>query len=630
MTPATYKAKVVGPTRWLIAKPAGFGLWQKDLNILKYGNQVQADVMLYPDGISMGYVVDENGNPVKSSVKIEGYPAVNTGNANLITALALVKANATGLDKIPPKAQMFVFYAPSSDKAKMTIIPDDLSTYAPLDTSARIAKMNSTPPGEVQRYVVMKVMHRVRVRVLGYSAPPGKIQGPPAPLGGVKVRVANIMEDVSGVTDPRGYVSLNFVHSGTEFDLEVIPPEDSDYPVTHTGFTNVSGTKTVFISDIKLYPGFKISGTVTIGDGNDPADSARVYIEGNEDIFTYTGSDGKYVLRKIPGEMKTCAVKADKYDPSSAIVGDRKGDIHLPASSPVDLHLTVETGIPTTLFGFPVVISSVNKQGNGAEISGSLLEPGKLANANFGFKSGNVPEMKFSGVKLVKPQGGKTFKPQNSSFELDEENLDIVLNNAFMAVQNPVSGSLIKIEKGTSGHGMIRGRVMLKNSFGFNASLFSFGNSGAWLAEEGSTGNGVTVFRAPPDETKPRKLMLTGSSGNDLNVTLKGFEGIARKSGSYVLNDTMNLSLSLSTQEIENITPSKISIDIGDLKLTNSGFAPVKGSKKLSFKLEKWIVESQNWSLSQQSKGFEIESGTLKTGMVDLPVKNIELTPNHI
>ena len=41
---------------------------------------------MYPDGIAMGYVVDEQGKPVKASVKIDGYPAVNTGEPNLITA----------------------------------------------------------------------------------------------------------------------------------------------------------------------------------------------------------------------------------------------------------------------------------------------------------------------------------------------------------------------------------------------------------------------------------------------------------------------------------------------------------------------------------------------------------------
>ncbi len=244
--PSTFKGKIVGPKRWLLAKPKGFGLWQKDVNVLKYGDQVKADISLYPDGIAMGYVVDEDGNPVKSSVKIEGYPAVNTGEANLITALALYKAKATGLGQIPPKSQLFVFYAPSSDNSKITIIPDDMSTYAPLDTSMRIAKMNDTNPGKVEKYVVRKIMHRVKFRVLGYSQPPGKLQLPPSPLKGVKVKIADILDDVSGITDPQGYVTLNFVNSGTDFKLDVMPPDDSDYPVAHTGLFQYSGYKGCF------------------------------------------------------------------------------------------------------------------------------------------------------------------------------------------------------------------------------------------------------------------------------------------------------------------------------------------------------------------------------------------------
>ena len=94
-----------------------------------------------------------------------------------------------------------------------------------------------------------------------------------------------------------------------------------------------------------------------------------------------------------------------------------------------------------------------------------------------------MPELKFSGVKLSRSQGSKTFTPEGSSFALDRENLDVVLNNAFMAVQNPVSGSLIKVEEGSGGKGFIRGHVRLENSFNFNPSLFSFENSGAWITE---------------------------------------------------------------------------------------------------------------------------------------------------
>ena len=625
--PATYKGNIVGPHRWMLAKPNGFGLWQKDLNILKYGDQVKADVILYPDGIAMGYVQDENGNPVKASVKIEGYPAVKTGEGNLVTALALYKAKALGLSQIPPKSQLFVFLAPSANSAKVKIIPDDISSYVPLDTIMRIAKMNDTQPGQVVKFVVKKLMHRVRFRISGYSNPPGKLQLPPQPLKGVKVKIGNIIGDVSGVTDDQGYVTLNFVNSGTEFKLDIIPGDNSDYPLTHFGFNNVPGTKVVFIKEIKLFPGYKLSGTVTIGDDNKPADSARVYIGGNEDIVTYTDVNGKYQLRKIPGEMKSCTVKADKYDPESPIIGDQKDNINLPASSAVNLHLKVEAGIPTSLFGFPVVVDSVNKQGNTALISGSLLNTGNISNKNFEILSGSQANLAFSGVKLVKSAGSNEFKPAVTSFDLDADKLELTLNGSFLTEQSPVSGSLIKVEAGSGSKGMIRGKVRVKNSFGFNSNLFSFGQDGAWLAEQGSTSNNVVVFNSPPDNSSARKFSLTGPSGTGLALTLKGFDGIADKSKSFVVHDTIILSLQLTTKVIQNINPSKITINIGNLKLTNSGFETVTGTQNLSFNLEKWTVNSGDWSLSQQSNGIEIASGTLKTGLVDLPVNNIELTP---
>ena len=66
----------------------------------------------------------------------------------------------------------------------------------------------------------------------------------------------------------------------------------------HT-FTNISGTKVEFVKDIELFPGYKVNGTVTIGDDNQPVDSARVYLDGNESIFTFTDAKGKYQLGKF-------------------------------------------------------------------------------------------------------------------------------------------------------------------------------------------------------------------------------------------------------------------------------------------------------------------------------------------
>ena len=80
-------------------------------------------------------------------------------------------------------------------------------------------------------------------------------------------------------------MTLNFVHSGAEFTLDVTPSDESDYPVVHadlitTGHQGGICERYIIVSE------FKVKGTVTIGDDNQPVDSARVYVEGNESIFT--------------------------------------------------------------------------------------------------------------------------------------------------------------------------------------------------------------------------------------------------------------------------------------------------------------------------------------------------------
>ncbi len=624
---ATYKGIVAGPKRWLITKPKGFGLIEKDLGTPKYGDQIEANLMLNPDGIAMGYVVDEDGKAVPSSVKLEGYPAIKTGTPSLWTAFALVGANAQGMGNIPPASQMFVFLAPSAETSNLKIIPNDLSSYVPLDTSMRVAKVKDTKPGEIGKYVVKKLMHRVQFKIQGYSQPPGKLQLPATPLPGVKVKVSNIVDQVEGISDENGMVTLQFTNSETLFTLDVIPPGNSDYPSLQTGFTSTPGTKTVFKKTISLYPGNKIMGTVTIGEGNKPADSVKIYIDGNPDIHTYSGKDGKYLLRKIPSEINNCIVKAEKYDPETTIIGDNSGQITLPRSAPVNLHLEIVPSMPAELFGFPVVIDSVQQTGNTAIISGSLAEVSKLKSGNFQLQSSEQVQLNFSKVKLVKSTAGSTFVPEASSILLDADKLDLIINNSYVGEHLPASGALISIEKGKSEKGIIRGKVKLKNSFGFNASLFSFKDGGAWL-NSGQSNNEINVFSPPsPIVLRPFKYGLSGSNGSDFGVSLKGFDGIGHKNNSFLSRDTMILSLSLSTKEIQNINPSKITIDIPQLRITNSGFEPVNGTQELTFDLENWKVTSKDWKFSQQSAGFELGTASLKTGTVDLPVGNIEITP---
>jgi len=628
---ATIKGDVVGPNRWLVAKPKGFGLLEKQAGILKYGDQIPLNFSFLADGLLVGYVVDTDGNPVPADVKIEGYPALKTGKStNFITAVAIWKTKTHGYG-LPKNSEVFVFRAPSGKNQKITIIPHDLSTYLPVSRNIDISKFESKDPRILQKIVVKKLMHRVKFRIMGYANPPQhgnfRMISIPKPLKDVKVKVTNLLDSISGITDNNGFVTLEFVSSDTTFHLDVIPDETSDYPVEHSSFSNFPSGDVKFRKTFYLYPGYKIPGKVTIGDNDEPVDSAKVYVENNADIFAYTDKNGKYILKKVPGTMSSITVKAEKFEPGKTIIGDQKENISLPSSSPVDLHLKLANKIPGELFGFPIYVDSVQKQGNTTVISGYIRNTDKIKNSNFRLRLDPTYKIKFSGVKLVKKQGSNTLQPENNAVTLDMDKFQLEINKSFFGEQLPASGSLLKIEAGNGGKGLIRGKVRLSNSFKFNANLFSFEKDGAWLSEPGASNNTITVFRSPPETMAARKFALINKSGRNLDVTLKGFDGVASKGRSFLVGDTLSLSLTLTTKEIQGMNPSVIKVVLGNLKLTNTGFVPVNSSKPLSFNLEKWNVVSQNWTFSQQSKGIEIKSGTLKTGMVNLPVKNIVLTP---
>ncbi len=658
--PETYQAKVVGPQRSIIVKSGGFGYINREIGIPKYGDQIKQDLMLYPDGVAMGYVVDEDGKPVPSAVKIDGCPAVKTGEFSLSVAMFLSGQKAIGRENISSGSQVFVFLAPSTFNTGIRIIPNDLSMYEPFDTVTRIAKRDDSNPGTVTKYVVKKRMHRARFKIVGeYNLPNGQVLT--APVKGVRVKVSNIVENVEGITDNQGFVTLQFMHSEVYFKLNIVPPEETDYGIKESYFLSIPTTEVKNHPQIMLQPSFKINGKVTIGENNENADSVKIYVDGSPEIFTYSGSDGTFLLRRIPGEMKSCVIKAEKFDPKVSIIGDVSDPVNLPSSAAVNLHLDIVPGMPSALYGFKIAISSHIIEGNSATISGSLADLSQLGNNRFQLQSPGQLQLDFANIKLIRKD--QVFIPEGSFIPLDAAKLDLIVNGSYMAEQTPPSGNFITISKTLSTGGQINGKVRLKNSFGFNSNLFTF-NDDVWLKEPGASTNNIAVFSTglKVDAVKPMgagkisgsyvasgslasgslasssssaspaggRFSVTSATGADIPVTLKGFSGVCKSSGSYLRGDTLALSLMLSTNEMENINPSKITINLPELKLTNAGMEPVEGKQELSFNLENWKVISKDWKFSQQSSGFELSTAILKTGLVDLPVNKIEITPDNI
>jgi hypothetical protein len=125
----------------------------------------------------------------------------------------------------------------------------------------------------------------------------------------------------------------------------------------------------------------------------------------------------------------------------------------------------------------------------------------------------------------------------------------------------------------------------------------------------------------------PEGFLAVNQSGGPIQYELFGPGGFIVKADSaksYLKDDAVRLASRLYVN-LQNVTPSKIDFDIGDVVLHTDKLDPVKGTKKISIPLEQWSLESEDWTISK-SGGFILD-GVLKTGKVEVPFAALEIKP---
>ena len=172
-----YMMTVTGPARWMVVKPKGFGLKEYpsstgNLLRLKWGQQIKHDFDFEPDGLGIGYVVDDEGNPVPADIRIGDNPANSTGLFDLGSGLSLLfadyaqnKQTTLDLSSMPAGSQAFGFRAQSGTQ-KIVILPHADGQYMPLTSTIEVAKMDDNQTKKPGKYVVMTRKHRVKFRVV--------------------------------------------------------------------------------------------------------------------------------------------------------------------------------------------------------------------------------------------------------------------------------------------------------------------------------------------------------------------------------------------------------------------------------------------------------------------------------
>ena len=438
-------------------------------------------------------------------------------------------------------------------------------------------------------------------------------------------------------TDKNGYVTFVFENQASDFTFVITAPDDLDLEegnYTLSGVQNVTAVKTY--SPAYLNKAARISGTVTLGAAKTALAQADVFVElgGGKKIETQTDNNGKYTLKGIPMDASQRTVWATKPGAVPNIIGQSQ-KISLKAQNQLDFNLhTDDEVVIEDIFGFPVEIKSKTKQTDGTWlISGNLINlPG---NDNFKLQD-DQQTIPFADLKIKKSgtekNGIPVGVPADNTFNTDLPSLKLVVQNAFGVLQTPASGDVLKVTA-ENGKGKISGKAGIqKTSFQFSQSYINFSDASGsvmLLTEKpGSSNTAISTIEA--GTATKQKFGVLGNNGNDLQFSLLGFKAKADKTKSFLQDKDISLYTTLTTDNIPGMNPSKLEIDAGALMVHPDKFDPLNNNNPIKFKLEKWEVTGNSWQLQQSSAGIAIPAGTIKTGVIDIPVKNMVIKPNSL
>lgn len=531
--------------------------------------------------------------------------------------------------------QVFSIKAPSGKARTLTVIPKNTG-YSTETFTVDVPKATSASTVQEQKqYIVYKMKKRVRFMVA--EKPSGNLfmatNLKAVPNAEVTLKIPGA--DITQMTDPRGTVVFEFDNNGFSFTFDITPPEESDLESATYTINDVKDTKTEVVYPAALLKkATRITGKVSIGNDQlaGPLEGATVYIEmgnGNR-LETQTDKSGNYTLKRVPKQPALISVWASKPNSVPNVISKSK-QILLQDNNVLDFVLAYDREIVIeNIFGFEADIKNKEKQADGTFlVSGALINLPANPNFRLAEESQTIP---FTKLKIKKSgtsaSGVPLGVPAATEFSTDIKELQLLLNGTFGILQTPASGALMKVSSENS-KGRIMGKAgIMKTSFQYSGNYITFqDNVPIYLTvQPGSTQLSVATLTAADYPAK--KWGIAGAGGTDIQFKLLGFTAKADRKTSWLEADRIGLTTVISTNEITGMVPSKLSITLGDLVLQPSMIETVTGTKPLSFKLEKWDFQSAGWSLNQNLKGVLIPQGTIKTGLIDVPVKSVLITPD--
>lgn len=615
------EGNATGPVRGLKITKYGFRdttYAVKSGAILKPGESWSREFLLQPESKIIGKIVNEDGSGISATVTVVGGESKD--------AIPPFFFTMPGLKRVPAS---FSLQAP---KGQVKVIFDPI----PFDNSYMKDTVDINITGSVYdmgTIVLKKALHRIKV-----FAGIDLNSFVPLKIVGAKVKLETFIGNVligEQTTDANGYAEFLFSNVSKLYKLTVSAPPDKDFQTKQLIIFNTE-SKDWNYYNIYLKPAAKISGYVYVGQQNQPVVNAKVTIKGIDNgtfPITYTDNNGYYVLHNVPiGLNKFTASKK-----SSNLIGDETGLLNVPKEGlqNINFNLKIYSDMDIThLLGFPIEVSTLTEQNGDVLISGKFVDLDSLKNNIFG---STKSEMNFTNVSIIPDPNLKSTifgvevpvsKPKQLPLKTDENQLNI---KVFDTYSGNINDNKIGIELMTAqtGYGVIKGKVqVVDGSFNIPSQNLSFTDGGFYLKAPGSADINLPVITA--DMSSPlntNKFLIANSSGNQLQFSLFGFTSDADVQKSFLYKDSVILNTTLHTN-LEGVNPSDIKLNIGDVSLTTNKINPlINKTTPINLSLDSWALQINKWSLDGV---LSATSGTLKTGLVDIPLNGLQLKPTEL
>lgn len=612
---------LTGPIRGLKITKYGFRdttIAVKSGAILKPGESWSTEILLKPESKIIGKIVNENGEGISATVTVVGGESKD--------AIPPFIFSMPGFKRVPAS---FSLQAP---KGQVKVIFDPI----PFDNSYMKDTVDINITGSVYdmgTIVLKKAMHRIKV----FAGIESNLMLP-LKLAGAKVKLETFSGNVligEKTTDANGYAEFLFSNVPKLYKLTVSAPPDKDFQTKQLVIYN-SESKDWNYYNVYLKPAAKISGFVYVGQQNQPVANAKVTIKGTDNgtfPVAYTDNNGYYVLHNVPiGLNKFSASKK-----SSNLIGDETNLLDVPSNGlqNVNFNLKIYSDMDIThLLGFPIEVTALAEQNGEVLISGKFVDLDSLKNNIFG---STKTDMNFTNVSIIPDPNLKSIifgvevpvsKPKQLPLKTDENQLNI---KVFDNYSGNINDNKIGIELMTAqtGYGVIKGKVqVVSGSFNIPSQNLSFTGDGFYLKAPGISDMNLPVITA--DMSSPintSKFLISNSSGNQLQFKLFGFTSDADIQKSFLFKDSVVLNTTLHTN-IEGVNPSDIKLNIGDVSLTTNQIKPlINKTTQINLSLDSWTLQITKWSLDGV---LSATSGTLKTGLVDIPLNGLQLKPTEL